>query len=292
MYVNYCAPCHGVDGKGNGPVAAALKTQPTNLAVLSKNHGGKFPSTHIASVLQFGTAHPAHGSAEMPLWGPALGSGWIQLRARTTASAQDQQPEPLSADAAGEIAVRSFGFPPRRFTLGEKPMENHTSRTRLHRRASAAQRHRRQLPPRAAPLRHSLAVCLRAANPHPPPAALCALPRPSRQPPRSAPLSTAAPPTVCAAAISGSMHPTWSPSLFPTRKKRLLPVADQRGIFLGTALYSPASQIALRLVSREALDHAAWLELLAVASACGHRAPQADARRGQRRLPPLLQRGR
>ena len=26
MYVNYCAPCHGVDGKGNGPVAAALKT--------------------------------------------------------------------------------------------------------------------------------------------------------------------------------------------------------------------------------------------------------------------------
>ncbi len=75
MYVNYCAPCHGVDGKGNGPVAAALKTQPTNLAVLSRNHGGKFPSTHIASVLQFGTAHPSHGSAEMPLWGPALGSG-------------------------------------------------------------------------------------------------------------------------------------------------------------------------------------------------------------------------
>ncbi|MDR3797139.1 MAG: class I SAM-dependent rRNA methyltransferase [Terracidiphilus sp.] len=42
----------------------------------------------------------------------------------------------------------------------------------------------------------------------------------------------------------------------------LLPVADQRGIFLGTALYSPQSQIALRLVSREALDHAAWLKLL------------------------------
>ena len=58
MYVNYCAPCHGVDGKGNGPAAAALKKQPTNLAVLSRNNGGKFPSTHIASVLQFGTANP------------------------------------------------------------------------------------------------------------------------------------------------------------------------------------------------------------------------------------------
>ena len=44
----------------------------------------------------------------------------------------------------------------------------------------------------------------------------------------------------------------------------LLPVADSRGLLLGTALYSPASQIALRLVSREALDEPAWLDLLAV----------------------------
>ena len=43
----------------------------------------------------------------------------------------------------------------------------------------------------------------------------------------------------------------------------LLPVADSRGILLGTALYSPTSQIALRIVSREALDEAAWLTLLA-----------------------------
>ena len=43
----------------------------------------------------------------------------------------------------------------------------------------------------------------------------------------------------------------------------LLPVADSRGLLLGTALYSPASQIALRLVSREALDEPAWLTLLA-----------------------------
>jgi 23S rRNA (cytosine1962-C5)-methyltransferase len=43
----------------------------------------------------------------------------------------------------------------------------------------------------------------------------------------------------------------------------LLPIADARGLLLGTGLYSPASQIALRLVSREALDQAGWLELLA-----------------------------
>jgi 23S rRNA (cytosine1962-C5)-methyltransferase len=43
---------------------------------------------------------------------------------------------------------------------------------------------------------------------------------------------------------------------------RLLPVADSRGLLLGTALYSPASQIALRLVAREAVDEAGWLTLL------------------------------
>ena len=43
---------------------------------------------------------------------------------------------------------------------------------------------------------------------------------------------------------------------------RLLPVADSRGLLLGTALYSPTSQIALRMVSREAIDEAAWLRLL------------------------------
>ena len=42
----------------------------------------------------------------------------------------------------------------------------------------------------------------------------------------------------------------------------LLPVADSRGLLLGTALYSPTSQIALRLVSREAISEAQWLELL------------------------------
>jgi 23S rRNA (cytosine1962-C5)-methyltransferase len=65
----------------------------------------------------------------------------------------------------------------------------------------------------------------------------------------------------------------------PSPEETLLPVADQRGIFLGTALYSPASQIALRLVSREALDHAAWLKLLAARlhTAIARRKPMLDA---------------
>ncbi len=73
MYANYCASCHGMDGKGQGPVAPVLKTAPTDLTLLSKQNNGKFPDTHIAATLQFGSETAAHGSAEMPVWGPILG---------------------------------------------------------------------------------------------------------------------------------------------------------------------------------------------------------------------------
>jgi mono/diheme cytochrome c family protein len=73
MYVNYCAPCHGVDGKGAGPVAPALKASPTNLTVLSRNNHGKFPDSHIVTVLNNGADVKSHGSVEMPVWGPILG---------------------------------------------------------------------------------------------------------------------------------------------------------------------------------------------------------------------------
>jgi mono/diheme cytochrome c family protein len=73
MYINYCASCHGVDGRGNGPAAAALRIPPTDLTVLSKNNHGVFPETHIVTVLQYGAEFPSHGSVEMPVWGPIFG---------------------------------------------------------------------------------------------------------------------------------------------------------------------------------------------------------------------------
>jgi 23S rRNA (cytosine1962-C5)-methyltransferase len=48
----------------------------------------------------------------------------------------------------------------------------------------------------------------------------------------------------------------------PEIPPRLIPVADSRGLLLGTAIYSPTSQIALRLVAREAIDEPMWLKLL------------------------------
>jgi len=42
----------------------------------------------------------------------------------------------------------------------------------------------------------------------------------------------------------------------------LLPVADNRGLLLGTALYSPTSQIALRMISHQSVNKSEWLQLL------------------------------
>ncbi len=74
MFTSYCAVCHGKDGKGGGPAASALKTPPADLTLLSKNNGGKYPSLKVSSVLR-GTADlPAHGSQDMPVWGPLFRS--------------------------------------------------------------------------------------------------------------------------------------------------------------------------------------------------------------------------
>jgi mono/diheme cytochrome c family protein len=70
MFVNYCAVCHGKDGKGGGPAADALKVAPANLTVLSQKNGGKFPTNHVGSILRGDASLAAHGSQEMPVWGP------------------------------------------------------------------------------------------------------------------------------------------------------------------------------------------------------------------------------
>jgi mono/diheme cytochrome c family protein len=70
MYTQYCAVCHGVDGKGTGPAAAALKTPPSDLTTLAKHsEGGKYPSDRVTTLLKNGTELAAHGSSDMPIWG-------------------------------------------------------------------------------------------------------------------------------------------------------------------------------------------------------------------------------
>jgi mono/diheme cytochrome c family protein len=74
MYNSYCAVCHGKDGKGGGPAVSALKTAPPDLTGLAKKNGGKYPSAHVAAVIRGQGDLAAHGSPEMPIWGPLFSS--------------------------------------------------------------------------------------------------------------------------------------------------------------------------------------------------------------------------
>lgn len=73
MFAKYCTPCHGVDGKGHGPIPTAQNTSAVDLTVLSKNNHGKFPQAHVVKVLLYGSEIPSHTSIEMPVWGPVFG---------------------------------------------------------------------------------------------------------------------------------------------------------------------------------------------------------------------------
>jgi len=70
LFNAYCASCHGKDGKGKGPAAASLKTPPPDLTTLAKRHEGKFPAAEVADTISGESAMSAHGSREMPVWGP------------------------------------------------------------------------------------------------------------------------------------------------------------------------------------------------------------------------------
>jgi mono/diheme cytochrome c family protein len=72
MYAEYCASCHGQAGKGDGPVAPALKIQPPDLTILAKAKRGRFPGGDIYQVIKWGGGIISHGSKEMPVWGKAF----------------------------------------------------------------------------------------------------------------------------------------------------------------------------------------------------------------------------
>jgi len=72
MYKSYCASCHGKDGKGDGPAAAALKAAPPDLTTLAKRNNGKYPAPRVASILRGQEQLVSHGDQEMPVWGPVF----------------------------------------------------------------------------------------------------------------------------------------------------------------------------------------------------------------------------
>jgi mono/diheme cytochrome c family protein len=73
LYQHHCASCHGRDGTGGGPAAIALKQAPPDLTTVTRRNGGVFPTARVIWLIGGKDGAPlpaAHGSREMPVWGP------------------------------------------------------------------------------------------------------------------------------------------------------------------------------------------------------------------------------
>lgn len=75
LYREYCATCHGVDGRGDGPMATEMLVPPPNLRLLWKRYGYPLPTNRVAAFIDGRADVRAHGLREMPVWGARLLAG-------------------------------------------------------------------------------------------------------------------------------------------------------------------------------------------------------------------------
>jgi len=68
-YDGSCAVCHGLTGKGNGPMMSRLVNRAPDLTVLAKNNNGVFPFDRVYQIIDGRQEVKSHGSRDMPVWG-------------------------------------------------------------------------------------------------------------------------------------------------------------------------------------------------------------------------------
>ena len=74
-FQNHCGACHGMDGKGHGPVAAVMSIDLPDLTQLNTRNGGEFPFDYVAKSIDGRNLPKAHGTLQMPVWGDRYSEG-------------------------------------------------------------------------------------------------------------------------------------------------------------------------------------------------------------------------
>jgi mono/diheme cytochrome c family protein len=69
LYFNHCAACHGENGEGGGPVAAAMSVGVPNLRTLAMRNDGVFPADEVRAYIDGRESPASHGDRQMPIWG-------------------------------------------------------------------------------------------------------------------------------------------------------------------------------------------------------------------------------
>lgn len=69
LFRTYCAACHGVTAKGNGPLADSMRKRPADLTEIAKRNKGEFPKDLVFRMIDGREPVKGHGGADMPVWG-------------------------------------------------------------------------------------------------------------------------------------------------------------------------------------------------------------------------------
>lgn len=70
LFRENCAACHGISGKGDGPLAGKVDIRAgADLTMLSKANNGVFPVERVYEVIDGRQEIVVHGSRDMPIWG-------------------------------------------------------------------------------------------------------------------------------------------------------------------------------------------------------------------------------
>jgi mono/diheme cytochrome c family protein len=72
LFKTYCAVCHGVSAKGDGPLAAGLRFRPSDLTRIAVRNGGKFDAAKVHRIIDGRNQVKGHGGPDMPVWGDAF----------------------------------------------------------------------------------------------------------------------------------------------------------------------------------------------------------------------------
>lgn len=72
LYLRLCASCHGVEGRGDGPVAASFKVEVPDLTLIARRAGNEYPRERVVRIIDGRHIIGAHGSRTMPVWGEDL----------------------------------------------------------------------------------------------------------------------------------------------------------------------------------------------------------------------------
>ncbi|MEX5727255.1 mono/diheme cytochrome c family protein [Rhodovulum iodosum] len=78
LFRQNCATCHGLDARGNGPMAGVLSVAVPDLTGLAAAAGGAFPMAEVVAVIDGRRAFPAHGGP-MPIFGFTLSGEMVVL---------------------------------------------------------------------------------------------------------------------------------------------------------------------------------------------------------------------